>query len=42
MENKAGLRERIDWPRKYGKDRDGIARVGEKVQKITKGRTARL
>jgi len=22
VENKAGLRERIDWPRKYGKDRD--------------------
>jgi hypothetical protein len=43
VENKAGLTEWINWPRKYGEDRDtGIERVGEQVQNLLNGRKARL
>ena len=43
MENKAGLTERMDWPRKYGEDRDNRdSKVGEQVQNLLKCRRARL
>jgi len=38
VENKAGLTEWIDWPRKYGEDRDNRDRKGRRVStKFTKG-----
>jgi hypothetical protein len=43
VENKAGLTERMDWPRKYGEDRDNRdSKVGEQVQNLLKCRRARL